>query len=479
MSGIAIAGGPGGSHARTEDLARASAILAAAGDRMEAVASWARASRSALMDDAWADPVIAAHVRDALDWINAGTGGAGAVAREIAHTSKAVAETVHLLEDAERDARGLLGTLWEEAKSVARRQLAMVEAVAWVGSVVVTPLSIFADGGPSAVTGLPSPELTSLADPHMVEMGLGAAHAAVPLRPFFDTSVADLLTFALMLAAMTMSELFGNPHGLAVDESERHITSAPSGAADLIARVGTLYPAASDDDVAYVAVERVTHRDGASAWVVEIPGTQSFFPAGGTNPFDFTADLQLMAGETAYVMVAVAAAMERAGIPAGDPVMLVGHSLGGIGAMALASNDAFTSRYNVQSVVTAGSPIARFEPTRHASVLSLENSTDIVWATDGAPNPDRANWITVTHDLRASADPLDRAAAASFVGSHEPATYVRTACQFDDASAPSARAWRDRNAMFLADDTSVSVRTTYSVVRGTDAATIPSVADRR
>jgi pimeloyl-ACP methyl ester carboxylesterase len=186
-----------------------------------------------------------------------------------------------------------------------------------------------------------------------------------------------------------------------------------------------------------------------------------------------------MAEGSADVMIAGAAAMEQAGIPAGDPVMLVGHSLGGIAAMALASNSSFESRYNVRSVVTAGSPVARFEPAGIASVLSLENSTDIVWAADGAPNPDRANWITVTHDLRASEDPLDRAAAASFVGSHEPATYVRTAGEFDATAAPSALAWRDANAMFLADETSVSVRTTYAITRGTEAATIPSVADHR
>lgn len=479
MSSIGIAGGPGGSHARTEDLTRACAVLAAAQDRMEAVASWGRTARFATMRDPWADPVIAAHAREALDWINAGAGGADAVAREIARTSRALAQTVHVLEDAERDARGLLGHLWEDLKSVARREIAVVEAIAWVGGVAVVPSSVLADGGPSSVTGLPSPELTSLAEPHMVEMMLGATHAAVPLAPFSDVSVADLLTFTLMLSAMTMSELFGNPHGLAVNESARSIVTAPTGAADLIARVGTLYPSSRDDDVAHVAIERVDQPDGTSAWVVEIPGTQTFPPTGGINPFDFTADLQLMAGETADVMIAVAAAMEQAGIPPGEPVMLVGHSLGGIAAMALASNDSFASRYDVRSVVTAGSPVARFEPAGNASVLSLENSTDIVWALDGAPNPDRAHWITVTHDLRASESPLDRAAAASFVGSHEPASYVRTAGEFDAATAPSAQAWRDQNAMFLADDSSTSVRTTYAITRGTDAATVPSVADRR
>ena len=186
-----------------------------------------------------------------------------------------------------------------------------------------------------------------------------------------------------------------------------------------------------------------------------------------------------MSDHTSDVTIAVAEAMRDAGVPPGDPVMLVGHSLGGIAAMALASNDSFASRYNVQAVVTAGSPVARFEPVGEVSVLSLENSTDIVWALDGAANPDRAQWITVTHDLRASDDPLDRAAAASIVGSHEPETYVRTAGEFDAASGSTAAAWRAHNAAFLADGTAVSTRTTYDITRGGDAATIPSVADGR
>jgi hypothetical protein len=112
-------------------------------------------------------------------------------------------------------------------------------------------------------------------------------------------------------------------------------------------------------------------------------------------------------------------------------------------------------------------------------VLSLENSTDLVWALDGAPNPDRSEWITVTHDLRASEDALDRGAATSIVGSHEPATYVRTAGAFDSASGSSAAAWREQNSAFLADGTAVSIRSTYDITRGVEGATIPSAADGR
>ncbi|HEX7589391.1 MAG TPA: hypothetical protein VF362_00240 [Demequinaceae bacterium] len=370
--------------------------------------------------------------------------------------------------------------LWAAARRAIRGEIAVGETVALVGTAVAFPASLLVPGGPPALTGIPAPEPTSLLDASGLEAALAAGHD-LPLVPaLLGWSVVDLLTLCLMLSAMGWSELLGNPHGLAVEESERRITSAPAGAADLIERVGGLYPTGgADRGTAHVAIECIEHPDGTRAWIVEIPGTQSFLPNGGSNPFDFTADLQLMSGQTSDVMIGVAAAMRDAGIPAGDPVMLVGHSLGGIGAMALASNGSFASRYNVQAVVTAGSPVARFEPVGGVSVLSLENSTDIVWALDGAPNPDRAEWITVTHDLRASEDPFDRAAAASIVGSHEPETYVRTAGAFDSASGSSAAAWREQNAAFLADGTAVSIRTTYDITRGVEGATIPSVADGR
>ncbi len=480
MSDIDIAGGVGGTHARTEDLSRASAVLDGARERMEGVAAWARAARSDLRSVQWSDGIVADHVESALDWVNLGPGGAAAVAREIDDIARGLAETVRLLEGAERGAGRVWDGLWTAVRRAFRGEIAIGETVALVGTAAAFPASLLVPGGPPALTGIPAPEPTSLIDAGGLEAALGVGHAVPVVPALLGWSAVDLLTLSLMLSAMGWSEILGNPHGLAVEESERRITTAPTGSADLIERVARLYPeGGADPGTAHVAVECIQHPDGTRAWIVEIPGTQSFLPNGGSNPFDFTADLQLMSGQTSDVMIGVAAAMRDAEIGAGDPVMLVGHSLGGIGAMALASNGSFASRYNVQAVVTAGSPVARFAPVGNVSVLSLENSTDITWALDGAPNPDRPEWITVSHDLRASESPLDRAAAASIVGSHEPATYVRTAGAFDSASGSTAAAWREQNAAFLADGTAVSIRTTYDISRGVDGATIPSVADGR
>src|SRR5512143_347594 len=104
MSDVSISGGVGGTHARTEDLARASAALDGARKRMEGVAAWARAARSDVRSAEWADALVAGHVEGALDWVNLGPGGAEGVAREIDEIARGLAETVRLLEGAERNA---------------------------------------------------------------------------------------------------------------------------------------------------------------------------------------------------------------------------------------------------------------------------------------------------------------------------------------------------------------------------------------
>lgn len=473
MSDIVVVGGAGGTRARTEDLAQGSEILAGARDRMEGVAAWATIALSDLGGGSWgggAASVVSAHVADALDWVNAGPGGARAVALEIEEISRGLAETVTLLEDAERGAGSLWDRLGAAFEDSLRRGVAGLELASWLGTAATKPWSLLVPGGPSSVSGIPPPEPTALVDADLLEQALGVGHA-IPLGPaLLGPSVADFLTWVLALTAMGWAELLGGPHGLSVEQVDTRMVTPPSGTEDLVERIGALYPSAGDDgNVAHVAIECIEHRDGSRAWIVEIPGTQSFMPDGGANPLDLTADLQMMAGETSDVMIAVSVAMEQAQIPPGEAVMLSGHSLGGIAAMALASNDSFASRFAVSSVVTAGSPVARFAPLGGASVLSLENSTDIVRALDGAPNPDRATWITVEHDLRASDVAADRAAATSLVGSHEPATYARTAGLFDSSSSSSAGAWRDQNATFFADGASTSTRTTYAVSRVANA----------
>ena len=188
------------------------------------------------------------------------------------------------------------------------------------------------------------------------------------------------------------------------------------GAADLVG-------AGEGLDGGRVRVVEVGRGDGGSAWVVVVPGTQEWSPRAGHNPFDVTTDVRALTGDTTLAAAGVAAALDTARGRAGgrstvaDPVVLVGHSQGGILAAALASDAGFTARHRVTHVVTSGSPVGLFPVPATIRVLSVERADDPVPRLDLTPNPDRPSWVTV----RAAGDnpPVD-------VRSHPLGAYVGT-----------------------------------------------------
>ncbi len=169
-----------------------------------------------------------------------------------------------------------------------------------------------------------------------------------------------------------------------------------AGPADLVA-------AGEGLDGGRVRVVEVTAADGGSAWVVVVPGTQEWSPASGSNPFDLTTDVRAVTAEPGVVTVAaagVAAALDRAREDSGraaphDPVLLVGHSQGGILAAALAADPGFSRDHRVTHVLTTGAPIGMVAVPPAVRVLSVEHAADPVPALDLTPNPSRPGWATL------------------------------------------------------------------------------------
>jgi pimeloyl-ACP methyl ester carboxylesterase len=190
-----------------------------------------------------------------------------------------------------------------------------------------------------------------------------------------------------------------------------------------------------------VRVEGVRGADGRRAWIVEIPGTQEWSPVAGQNPADLTADVSALGRASTAAAATVVRALELAGVRASEPVLLAGHSLGGMLAAALAADPAFTRRFRVTHVVAAGSPLAGYPVRPGVAVLALEHDDDLVPALDGAPDPDRADWITVRRSPQRGRDP----AAA-----HDSGAYTETGALVDASADPSLRAWRAGLAPFLA-----------------------------
>ncbi|WP_282946140.1 hypothetical protein [Cellulomonas endometrii] len=206
-----------------------------------------------------------------------------------------------------------------------------------------------------------------------------------------------------------------------------------------------------------IQIVDVPQADGSHAYVVQIPGTQPWSPVRGENPVDLTTNLRLMAGESTFMQAQVAEAMRRAGIESSDPVMLTGHSQGGITAAALASDPAFRERFDVRSVVTAGSPIARFDIPGDVSVLSLEHDNDAVPMLEGRDNPPHANWVTVERRLSEGStlaldedDPSSVVPTAPGPGSaHSVPTYAATGALVDRSQDPTVQRWRAQQDPFL------------------------------
>ena len=167
---------------------------------------------------------------------------------------------------------------------------------------------------------------------------------------------------------------------------------APTGLRDLLDALGETGGPDVPDGVFSVQELR---RDEGSLWIVQLPGTDDFTSdhvvrGSGSN-------LQLTAGEQTAYAEAVTQAMAELGVGGDDPVMLVGHSQGGMQAVALAADPGFG--HHVTHVVTAGSPVATAGLPDGVTVLSLENTGDVVPLLDGEPNPAAAHHVTVQADV--------------------------------------------------------------------------------
>jgi hypothetical protein len=183
------------------------------------------------------------------------------------------------------------------------------------------------------------------------------------------------------------------------------------------------------------------------SYIVQIPGTQDWATTRGDNPVDLTSNLQMMTGRSAIIQQLVADAMKEAHIPPDAPVMLTGHSQGGITAMSMAADPDFRRQFNVTSVVTGGSPIGRIDVPDDISVLSLEHTQDAVPMLDGVDNPDRPNWTTVRRELSDSEGTSDGQRGPG--AAHSTQNYATTGDQIDRSDDAGLDQWRRDNEHFF------------------------------
>ncbi|MEO5851628.1 MAG: hypothetical protein ABIQ15_03865 [Nocardioides sp.] len=238
----------------------------------------------------------------------------------------------------------------------------------------------------------------------------------------------------------------GGPEVTARGDLAPPARGAPASLADLLATLQDV-SALSDtpDSPRNGTVEIQTLPGEPPVHVVYLPGADDL----ATTPWSADGDVRdqptnllAVSGTSTSYADGILESMRLAGIRPGEPVLLVGHSQGGIVASQLAAHP---EGFQVAGVVTAGSPVAGQGPYPEGThVLSLEHRGDVVPLVEGEPNADAANHVTVTFD-----DHEDDVA-----GNHDLAHYVRGAAAVDASDDPSllAELARLTDAGFLGGD---------------------------
>jgi pimeloyl-ACP methyl ester carboxylesterase len=160
--------------------------------------------------------------------------------------------------------------------------------------------------------------------------------------------------------------------------------------------------------------------------VVYVGGTVDGSLGASAQPWDMSSNLAALGGDAGASENAVRRAMTDAGIRQGDPVILVGHSQGGLVAMRVAQSPDVTA----QAVITAGSPIhAMFVPSG-VPVVAFEHTDDLVPALGGPVTHDQPGLVYVRGsgvDAAASSEP-------TVLPAHRLESYVETARHLDTRS---------------------------------------------
>ncbi|MEV8148374.1 hypothetical protein AB0O52_09490 [Arthrobacter sp. NPDC080073] len=240
------------------------------------------------------------------------------------------------------------------------------------------------DLGPSGATEGAVRDLTRILT---LMMGLPPAAANLSGAIVGPTDVGAVLRAIVAVPAFA----FLRPRPISVSTGETATKSVDLSAAGMLREldhVGTT----SNGEIEVLQVDK----DGAGAWVVLIPGTQPGNPPGGSNPLDEAGIAEALGYNSTETSKAIRQALLEAGAAAGETVVAVGHSQGGIHAMNLSKDKAFLAEYDLKFVVTAGSPVGGITPEAGIGSLHLEHEQDWVPGAEGKANPDTKDRVTVT-----------------------------------------------------------------------------------
>ena len=197
--------------------------------------------------------------------------------------------------------------------------------------------------------------------------------------------------------------------GAMVTGHAAHSTAAPTGLASRVARIPS-------DDV-HIRIERYSD-DGGNRFEVYLSGTN--FGGGDMDPWNFASNLELAVTGSSPSVEAVRIAMESAGITRNTPVVLTGHSQGGLIALALANS----GDYDVDAVVTVGTPVGVVPDSTTVPTIHVVHPEDPVPAVGGLIDPDSSTWV------------VHVANGEYLIGAHNKVSYLPSVGALDELHDP-------------------------------------------
>lgn len=268
--------------------------------------------------------------------------------------------------------------------------------------------------------------------------GARAAHdvlTLIPTRPY-DALMTSILAAGTAVGAMRAGDVHAH---LLRDSAETPAeqaprqdrpkarlrrTEAPTTLSDMCADIDDTYWAMTAGTT--LKITRVGEGSGRR-WLVSLPGTAHTDFASDENPADMESNAREMIGlESAMrlgVVKAVQDAMIRDGLSGHElhtqPVLICGHSQGGIVAVALASLPPERAGLNVRGILATGTPGRRRRIRPDVVMVAVAHDQDVIPAMDGAPDRCPDHRVTVRRTLvRPKKSPLYYA--------HSSATYTET-----------------------------------------------------
>jgi hypothetical protein len=449
--GLDVRGGSGGVDAHLDDLDAAGALLRrCAGELAGLIAVLSRmVADPALQLTGVRTPATLAVVNGRAAVAVAGPQGLLTVAGQVT----ALGTAAGLVAEGYRAADAVVTGAVHEAELAAGGIAGRLAAPALPGAMALASGVVLAGGGAGAgqrlldlmgehgtVTEHVLAGVPGFVNGVLLPASLPPAPLLLPGMPLRD--VPDTAALVGRLGAVVPG--LREPARIAVQLHQGRSVRPPRDLGEITALVASCYPTDRvAGGTATVRVDQVIGPGRRRAWVVAIPGQQEMSLRGGSNPFDLAGDVHAMARRDTAARQSVLAAMRAAGIPPGEPVLLAGHSQGGMVAAGLAADPAVRDRYRVTHVLTVGSPIAEYRLPDDVQMLAVEHTDDTVPRLDGRANPDRSGWVTVQRTVHDPGIPADAAAA------HHLDAYRRTVELVDHSADPSLRAYRSGLEPFL------------------------------